>query len=42
VARVSPPYEQTCTVEFLLSSDNDKNSEMIKAVKKDINFYIVE
>jgi len=42
VARVSPPYEQTCTVEFLLSSENDKNSEMMKAVKKDINFYIVE
>jgi len=42
VARVSPPYEQTCTVEFLLSPENDKNSEMMKAVKKDINFYIVE
>jgi hypothetical protein len=42
IARLSAPSEQTFTVEFVIPSQTKHKAEMIEAVKKELDFYLIE
>jgi hypothetical protein len=42
IARVSKPKEKIFRVEFLIKSDSPDETKMIDAVKKELDFYLVE
>jgi hypothetical protein len=42
VALLSPPVDQTYTVEFLVAPEGPYEVEMINAVKKELDFFLIE
>jgi hypothetical protein len=42
IARIAPPRKDVCLVEFLIDESSPRNRRMLKAVRRELDFYLVE